>query len=234
MEKRNLRAPFFVINPKAFLYGESAVALAKYADRLAEKYDFDVFFTAQHVDLAAIKQAAPHLIVTAQHMDGLKPGSGMGHILPEALKAAGVEAVFLNHAEHPMPLFQLAKAMARADELGMLTIVCADTVEEAKAIAMLRPDIMVCEPTSLIGTGKVSDKNYMATTNEAVKSVSPHTLVLQAAGISNGQNVYDAILSGAGGTGGTSGIVAAADPCAVLDDMFAALDKARADMKKGE
>ncbi|MEG2843120.1 MAG: triose-phosphate isomerase, partial [Ruthenibacterium sp.] len=128
-------------------------------------------------------------------------------------------------------LNQLAKAMTRADEVGILTIACADTVEEAKAIAELHPDIMVCEPTSLIGTGKVSDENYMSSTNEAVKSVSPKTLVLQAAGISSGQNVYDAILSGADGTGGTSGIVAAKDPCAVLDEMFCALDKIRNEIK---
>lgn len=232
MEKRKLRAPFFVVNPKSYLYGDDAVALAKHADKLAGKYDFDVLFTAQHVDLAAIRAATKNLIVTAQHMDGHKPGAGMGHILPEALKAAGVEAVFLNHAEHPMNVSALAKAMARADELGILTIVCADTVEEAKAIAMLHPDIMVCEPTSLIGTGKVSDRSYMTSTNEAVKGVSPTTMVLQAAGISTGQNVYDAILSGADGTGGTSGIVAAKDPIATLDEMFEALDRARKDTKK--
>ena len=232
MEKRKLRAPFFVVNPKSYLYGEAAVALAKKADELAGKYDFDILFTAQHVDLAAVRGATKHLIVTAQHMDGHKPGAGMGHILPEALAAAGVQAVFLNHAEHPMNVSALAKAMARADELGILTIVCADTVEEAKAIAMLHPDIMVCEPTSLIGTGKVSDRSYMTSTNEAVKGVSPNTMVLQAAGISSGQNVYDAILSGADGTGGTSGIVAAKDPFATLEEMIAALDRARKDTKK--
>lgn len=232
-QKHEIRSPFFVVNPKAYLYGSDAVALARHADRLAKQYDFDILFTAQHVDIAAIRSNSEHLIVTAQHMDGMKPGSGMGHILPEALKAAGTEAVFLNHAEHPMTLSALAKAMARADELGILTIVCADTVEEAQAIAMLHPDIMVCEPTSLIGTGKVSDKAYMTSTNDAIKAVSPGTMVLQAAGISSGQNVYDAILSGADGTGGTSGIVAAKDPFAILEEMIAALDRARTDRKKG-
>lgn len=227
MEKRKIRRPFFIINPKSYLYGEKSIKLAEYADGLAARYDFDVFFTAQHVDLRAIKEAAPHLIVTAQHMDGLTPGRGMGHILPEALKEAGTEAVFLNHVEHPMTVNQLARAMARADELGILTIVCADTVEEAQAIAKLGADIMVCEPSSLIGTGTISGEDYMTATNEAVKSTAPDTLVLQAAGISTGQNVFDAIMSGADGTGGTSGIVAASDPFTVLDEMFEYLDKAR-------
>ena len=62
--------------------------------------------------------------------------------------------------------------------------------------------------------------------------MSPSTKVLQAAGISSGQNVYDAIRYGADGTGGTSGIVAAADPFATLDEMFEALDRARTDFCK--
>lgn len=101
------------------------------------------------------------------------------------------------------------------------------TLEEAKAIAMLHPDIMVCEPTSLIGTGKVSDDDYMHATNQGVKAVSPKTLVLQAAGISTGEDVYRAILSGADGTGATSGIVKKSNPAEALQEMIEALDRAR-------
>ena len=47
-----------------------------------------------------------------------------------------------------------------------------------------------------------------------------------------GEDVYKAIKSGADATGGTSGIVAAQDPYAKLDEMFEALDKARTDFCK--
>lgn len=229
--KRTVRTPFFVVNPKSYLYGEDSLALAKHADQLAKQYDVDIFFTAQAVDLCRIKEETHQLIVTAQHMDGLLPGKGMGHILPEGLKNVGVEAVFLNHAENPLTTNQLARAMARADELELLTIVCADTVEEAQAIAHLHPDIMVCEPISLIGTGQVSDAEYMKDTNQAVRDVSPHTLVLQAAGISSGEDVYRAITSGADGTGATSGIVAASNPMMAMENMILALVKAREERK---
>ncbi|MEG0076717.1 triose-phosphate isomerase [Anaerorhabdus sp.] len=231
MSKVQLRRPFFVINPKSYLYGDKVLELAKYADKLAIQYDFDVLFTAQHADLRLLSDNTEKLIVIAQHMDGIKAGKGMGHILPEGCIAAGAKGSFLNHAEHPMTMHELAMAMHRLDELDLLTIVCADSVEEAKAIAKLNPDVMVCEPTSLIGTGQVSDENYMKSTNEAVKSVSSNTKVLQAAGISTGQNVYDAIVIGADGTGGTSGIVAAKDPLKTLDEMFEALDRARTEIK---
>ena len=229
MEKHKLRSPFFVVNPKSYLYGEELRKLAVKADELCEKYDFDCLFTAQLIDLAWVAEHCTHLIPCAQNMESLGPGRGMGHILPEALAAAGVKATFLNHAENPMTVHELASTIARANEVGILTCVCADSVEEAKAIAELHPDIMTCELTSLIGTGQIAGEDYMRASTEAVKAVSPTTKVLQAAGISSGENVYDAIKYGADATGGTSGIVAADDPFAMLDEMFEALDRARTD-----
>ena len=123
--KRKLRTPFFVVNPKAYLYGEKALSLAKAADALAEKHDIDILFTVQHVDVTKIRQATKRLFITVQHLDGIEVGRGMGYILPEALSEAGVDATFLNHAEHQMELGELVKAIKRSDELGILTIACA-------------------------------------------------------------------------------------------------------------
>lgn len=100
MDKVKLRKPFFVVNPKSYLYGEDIYALARKADELAEHYDVDCLFTAQLVDLPHIIETCPHLVPCAQMMESLKPGRGMGHVLPEALAAAGVKATFLNHAEN--------------------------------------------------------------------------------------------------------------------------------------
>ncbi|QOY61209.1 triose-phosphate isomerase [Thermophilibacter immobilis] len=229
MDRYKLRRPFFVVNPKSYLFGEDIYRLAQRADELSEHYDLDCLFTAQLIDLPHIIESCPHLVPCAQYMESLVPGRGMGHVLPEALASAGVRATFLNHAENPSTLHELASTIARAHEMGILTVVCADSVEESRAIAQLEPDVMVCELTSLIGTGKVAGEDYMRASTEAVKSVSPSTLVLQAAGIHSGENVYDAIRYGADGTGGTSGIVAADDPLATLEEMFSALDRARAD-----
>ncbi|MBY4797757.1 triose-phosphate isomerase [Collinsella sp. AGMB00827] len=229
MEKAKLRAPFFVVNPKSYLYGEELLRLARKADELAAAYDFDVLFTAQLIDLPRVIDACPHLIPCAQFMESLKPGRGMGHVLPEALAEAGVRATFLNHAENPSGVHELAAVIERANEVGILTVVCADSVEEGRWIAGLKPDVMVCELTGLIGTGTTADEAYMRSSTKAVKAISPTTQVLQAAGISSGEDVYNAIKFGADGTGGTSGIVAAPDPFAALDEMFAALDRARTD-----
>ena len=232
MSKRELRRPFFVCNPKSYLYGEQALKLAKTADELAERYDVDILFTGQLIDLAMLRKQTKHLIICAQTMESLKPGKGMGHILGDGLKEAGVQATFLNHAENPMTVAELIKTVKRCNELDILTVICADAEAAARAIAMLQPDVMVCEQTSLIGTGKTADASYMEATNHLVKSISPATKTLQAAGISTGADVYKAIMSGADGTGGTSGIVCAKDPAAALTEMIEALVKAREEIKE--
>jgi triosephosphate isomerase (TIM) len=144
----------------------------------------------------------------------------------ESLYEAGARAVFLNHAEKPLTLNGLAKAITRAAELEIITIVCADSIAEAKAITMLNPDIVLCEPSELIGTGKTSDASYVKETIEAVKHLNPNVLVMQAAGISTADDVYRTILLQADGVGCTSGIVKAKDPKKMLRDMVEATVKA--------
>ena len=68
--------------------------------------------------------------------------------LPESLAAAGAEGVMLNHVEKPLTLGVLKKTIERAKEVGLTTIVCADSIVEASMIAKLDPDIIVAEPVS--------------------------------------------------------------------------------------
>ena len=225
--KQQIRAPFLIVNPKAYIYGEETLELAKVCDELAQEYDIDIIFTAQHIDIQKVAENTKNIIVKAQHMDGIVAGRGMGHILPEGIKAAGAKAVVLNHAEHQLTINQLTKAMKRAKELELLTIVCSDTLEETKAIATLAPDIMICEPTSLIGTGTTSDDDYIKATNAAVKSVDKNILIIQAAGVSTGDDVYRVIMEGADGSGGTSGILNAPSRKNKIIEMLDAIQKVK-------
>jgi triosephosphate isomerase len=139
------------------------------------------------------------------------------------VKAAGAVGVMLNHAEKLISLEVLSQTIKRADEVGLATIVCADTVEDVKNIAQLSPNIIVAEPTSLIGTGQTSDMNYVRDTIHMVKKINPEIMVLQGAGISTGKDVYDIIMAGAEATGCTSGIIKAKDPHAMTEEMIYAL-----------
>jgi triosephosphate isomerase len=156
-------------------------------------------------------------------MDPIPVGRGLADVLPESLVAAGVSGVMLNHAEKPITYDVLAQTIRRADEVGLFTIVCTNTIEEVKAVALLEPNIIVAEPTNLIGTGKTSDAAYVQASIEAVKQLNSDILVLQGAGISNGKDVYSVIRAGAEATGSSSGIIRAADSAAMIDEMIHAV-----------
>lgn len=71
-----IRAPFFEIGPKCFMWGERMLRLALEIDRIAEEFDLDVIVTPQYTDIRMIAENTKHIHVYAQHMDSLAPGRG--------------------------------------------------------------------------------------------------------------------------------------------------------------
>ena len=224
--KRQIKTPFFEIGPKSYLFGDDVLALAKAADEASAKYGVDIIFTTPVVDIRRVAEATEHIHVFAPHMDPIYPGRGLADTLPESLVAAGATGVMLNHCEKPLAPEVLAETIRRADEVGLVSIVCADSMAEASRIAELHPDIIVAEPSELIGTGVSVGKEYVEAATNAVKMVDPEILVLTAAGISSGKDVYDTIIAGADATGSSSGIAKAPDRAAMVDEMIAAVRRA--------
>ena len=215
-----IRAPYFEIGPKCFMWGERMLKLARAIDRVAAKYDLDVIGTPQYTDIRLLAENTEYIHVYAQHMDPLYPGRGLGSVLPEAGKEAGAVGVMLNHAEKKLTPEVLRQTIARADEVGLATIVCADTVEEIRQVALMSPNLIVAEPTDLIGTGVASDMGYVRDTIEAVREINPDIMVLQGAGISTPEDVARVIRAGALATGCTSGVMKASDPEAAAEEML--------------
>lgn len=231
--KPQIRTPYFEIGTKNYIYGDTVLEYAKAADAAAEKYDIDVLFITPCTEIRRVVENTKHLIVLAPYMDTLRPGRGMADILPEGLKAAGARGVVINHCEKPMSLPAMKATIDRARELDFLVFACADTVDEAKAIAQLHPDILNPEPSELIGgTGGVSDMGYVKEMLREIKAIDPNIMVEQAAGITNGQQVYDFIMAGSEAAGAASGIMNAKDPIAMIDEMIAATRRAADDLKK--
>lgn len=232
--KRKIRVPYFEIGTKNYVWGDKVLEYALAADAAAEKYDVDVLFITSPLEIRRVVENTKHLIVLAPYMDSLRPGRGMADILPEGIKAAGAQGVVVNHCEKPMSLPQIKKTIDRANELDLLIFACADTVAEAKAIAELHPDIINPEPSELIGgTGAgVSSMGYVKEVIKSIKDIYPDILVEQAAGITNGQQVYDFIMAGSEAAGAASGIMNAKDPIAMIDEMIAATKRAKDDLAK--
>ena len=191
--------PFLFVNPKSYLWGRESLALAQAADRIAGETGVQIFFTCPYADLRLIAENTSRVTVTAQNMDALRPGRGMGAVLPESLVEAGARAVVLNHAENQKTLAELYACVRRARELGLITIVCADSTVEAQAVAQLGVDVILAEPTALIGTGTTAD------------------------------DCYKVVYLGADGTGSTSGIVTAPSPAGRVEEMVQAILRAVAE-----
>ena len=220
--------PFFEIGPKAYLFGDEALALAQFADALSDKFGVQIVFTPQSVDIRLLAREMKHVLVFAQHMDSLEVGRGIGSVLPEAVKMAGAAGVLLNHVEKRLSREELVRTVRRADEIGLATMVCADTLPDAVAVAELNPNIIIAESPELIGGGKrgKDDEGSIAAINRAIWNVNPEIRVLHGAGISSGRDVYAIIAAGAQGTGSTSGIIKAPDPFAMLEEMIRAVRQA--------
>jgi triosephosphate isomerase len=145
------------------------------------------------------------------------------------VKEAGAAGVFLNHAEKRVSLSHITQAIKRADEVGLLTMVCADSPEEAAALAHLGPDMIMAEPPDLIGGNKsVAEvqQEFILNTIEAVRRINPEIIIFNSAGIRSGEDAAAVIRFGADGTGSTSGVLTAEDPAAKLEEMIKAVSEA--------
>ena len=149
-----------------------------------------------------------------------------GHILPEAVAEAGAYGTLLNHSEHQIPLDKIEAAIKRAKEVDLVTVVCADTVDNAKKIALLEPDAIAIEPPELIGSGisvSTAQPEIVSGSVAAVRSVDKDIKVLCGAGITNGEDAKAALELGAKGILVASGIVKAPDPYKALLELARAM-----------
>lgn len=220
--------PFFEYGPKCYMYGKTLVKMAKGLEKLAKKYKVDVVLDIPDTEIYNVARNVntKYVHVYSQHMDSIPVGRGMGRTLPEALKEAGAVGVMLNHAEHKLTIEEIEKAIKRADEIGLATMVCADSIEEVKQIAKLAPNIIVAEPTELIGTGKPADKEYVDAVIKVIKEINPDIKPFPSAGISKGEDCYNIIKAGSSASGCSSAIAKAKDPLKLAEEMIFAVRKA--------
>ncbi|WP_370456713.1 triose-phosphate isomerase [Thermococcus sp. 2319x1] len=218
-----LKEPIIAINFKAYIEatGERALKIAKAAEKVYKETGITIVVAPQLVDLYRIAQEV-EIPVFAQHIDPIKPGSHTGHVLPEAVKEAGAVGTLLNHSENRMVLADLEAAVRRAEEVGLMTMVCSNNPAVSAAVAALNPDYVAVEPPELIGTGIPVSKakpEVITNTVELVRRVNPEVKVLTGAGISTGEDVKKALELGTVGVLLASGVTKAKDPEKAIRDL---------------
>ena len=209
------KTPALVINFKTYLQatGKKGLELAKVAEKVAKDLGVEIIVVVQLADLRLIAENV-EIPVYAQHIDPIKPGAHTGHVIPEAVKEAGASGTLLNHSEHRLRLDVLNEAIIRAEEVGLETLVCADTPATSAAVAALQPSAVAIEPPELIGTGiPVSKAKPEVVTNTVAKirRIDEHIPILTGAGITAGDDVAKALELGTQGVLVASAIVKVKD-----------------------
>ncbi len=223
----DLGSKVVIVNFKAYaeVDGPKAADLAAACEEIAKESGAQIIVCPPMVETAFVASAVG-IPVFSQNVDPKKPGSATGWVTPSMVKACGCRGTLINHAEHKVDAEAVGQAVQMAKELGLVTVVCANTVEDAKILAKFAPDYIAVEPPELIG-GDISvttaDPSIVRNTVEQVKAVNPAIRVLCGAGVKNGKDVAAALSLGAEGVLLASGVVKATDPRAVLRDLVSGL-----------
>ncbi|MEM3852021.1 MAG: triose-phosphate isomerase [Methanomassiliicoccales archaeon] len=164
--------------------------------------------------------------VLAQHADPVEPGAKTGFLPAELLKHAGASGLLLNHSEHRLQLSDIEFLVRRAEKLGLMSVVCADTPPAALAAAALSPDIVAVEPPELIGTGISVSKakpEVITDTVSRIEGLFPKVAVIAGAGIVDAADVRRAVELGADGALVASAVALAPSRSKVIEEMARAM-----------
>jgi len=197
--------------------GEKAAKLAKICQTVAQKTSLEIIPLVQTADLFRLSCQA--LTVWAQAVDDIGFGANTGRVLPEAILAAGAEGVLLNHSENKIPTQIMGTLLPRCRKLGLKSLVCAESIEEAREIEKFKPDYLAYEPSEFIGSQTASVSSAKPEViKEFIKQIKSLP-VLVGAGIHSQKDVKIALELGAKGILVSSSIVLARAPQKKLIDL---------------
>ncbi len=215
-----------VLNLKTYpLSLEKTSLFARICSEVASKTDVRIVLAPP---LTCIKDALlEYDDVFAQHADANDSGAFTGSVPAESLAQLGATGSLLNHSEKKLPHTQVKEAILKLHFFDLESIVCADSIAEAQKLALFNPSFIAVEPPELIGSG-VSVSNakpeVVTGTVAAIKKINPNITVLCGAGVSNAEDVKNALRLGAEGVLLASAFVKAKDPKTFLESLVSAFD----------
>jgi triosephosphate isomerase len=221
---RRIRTPLILVNFKTYIEatGKRGVELAKIADQVSRDSGVTIAVAPQFTDLKTVTEAV-EIPVFSQHVDPIKPGAFTGHVLAEAVKAAGASGTILNHSERRIRISEIEEALSLARVSDLASLVCTDTPGVSAAVGSLDPDMIAIEPPDLIGTGVAVSKarpELITNSIKRIRSVNNSVDILCGAGVSTAEDVGKALELGTRGVLVSSSVVKGTNPAQLLENMI--------------
>ncbi len=198
--------------------GENAVFLAEYLEEVRLLYRIDIAAVPQMIDFRNVQIVLPQN-TWVQHIDSLERGRATGWQLADVAKEAGAVGVTLNHSEHKLPFDTLTKTIIRCKDVGLKTLIFADSVDECKHVAELLPDYIGYEPPELIASKDTSVARAKPEIIQQVVQAVPQIPILVGAGVKDQNDVRVSLQLGAKGVALASAAILVKDQKAVLEDL---------------
>ncbi len=162
-------------------------------------------------------------LLFAQHADASGFGAFTGSVPLAGLKQLGFEGTLVNHSEKKLPHAQVKETVDAARALGLKTVVCADSIAEAKKVAAFGPWAVAIEPPELIGSGvsvSSAQPDLVKDGVGAIRAVNRHVLPLVGAGVSTRNDFQLSLKLGAEGVLLASAFAKSKNPAKWLDEFL--------------
>lgn len=207
--KKGIRLPILLINLKVYNQAiDNPIKFSNVAQRVSYDTGVTIGVAPPHLMLSRITNIVPTF---AQSVDPFEPGAHTGSILAVDLQQYGAVGSIINHSEKRLKPEEVKICVEQCKQHGLISVVCVQDVDEAKAYAKFEPDAIAIEPPELIGKISVveADPQVVSSSVKAVKSVSSNIAVLCGAGIKTKDDIAKALELGAEGVLVASGVVKA-------------------------
>ncbi len=218
---------FVLFNLKTYAesFQRNALALLKAVESAAENTEHQLVFCPSTLDAGwmASERKKSKPLLFAQHADGSGFGAFTGSVPLSGLKQLGFEGTLLNHSEKKLPHATLKQTVEAARELGLKTVVCADSIDEARKVAAFSPWAVAIEPPELIGSGvsvSSAQPDLVKKGVEAIRSVNRNVLPLVGAGVSTRNDFQLSLKLGAEGVLLASAFAKSKNPQKWLDEFL--------------
>ncbi|WP_393971037.1 triose-phosphate isomerase [Oxyplasma meridianum] len=171
-----------------------------------------IIMAVSPLDLVNAKKYSSYEIFS-QTVDPVPKGAFTGKIPIEGLLEIDVKGSLVNHSENRIGSEKIESIMGISKKLNFETVICVESLEEARRYAPMKPEFIAYEPPELIG-GEVSVTTAAPSIiRDVVDACSGSDVkVLVGAGVKNADDANKSIELGAHGVLIASGIVKSHDP----------------------